>query len=323
MYSSPPSSQPSFWSAAATARPTVPQLVNSAIWLYLSGLRQFLPTALLAVLWFPGCLPVVALLNDLLLKLADQGSDLAFLVRPCSLALTGFSMAKSFALATAIGKMAFARLTHAPLSMAQARQFTARRKVGFLLINLGQRLCTVLAGYIFLSLVELVFAEPFELGFEVIALGIIPLILLGMAFLWLVARLAITDMPLATQENSSAIASFEIAWQLTRGHARRILRAMAGLGLVIFPPLLFICTVAFQVRDSWLMNSPNADSTLNLVLSTALLHSHLIVIGILGVPFWQSLRALIYYDLLQQNQSQPLDEAAPMEHSHSPSPTIF
>lgn len=303
--------------------PTPLDWVNGAIWLYLTGLRQFLPTALLAVLWFPGCLLVVALLEDLLLRSADQGSGLAFFVLPLWVVLIGFSMAKSFALSTAIGKVAFARLTHAPLSMAQAKRFTARRKGGFLLINLGQRLCTILAGYILLSLTQLVFAEPFELGFEAIALGIIPLILLGMAFLWLVARLAITDMPLATQENSSAIASFETAWQLTRGHAKRILWAMVGLGLVISPPILFICTVAFQVRDSWLMNSPDADSTLNLALSIALLHSHLIVIGILGVPFWQSLRALIYCDLLQQNQSQPLVEAALMERSHSPSPTIF
>lgn len=303
MYSPSPSPQPPLRSAGTTVRPTVPQLVNGAIWFYLSCLRQVLPTALLAVLWFPGCLLVVALLNDLLLKLADQGSDLAFFVRPFSLALIGFSMAKSFALATAIAKMAFARLTHTPLSMAQARQFTARRKGGFLLINLGQRLCTVLAGYVLLSLTKLVFAEPFELGFEVIALGIIPLILLGMAFLWLVARLAITDMPLATQENSSAIASFKAAWQLTRSHAKRILWAMVGLGLIISPPLLFICTVVFQIRDSLQMNSPDADSTLNLALSIVLLHSHLIVIGILGIPFWQSLRALIYHDLLQQNQS--------------------
>ncbi|PSN16129.1 hypothetical protein C7293_04130 [filamentous cyanobacterium CCT1] len=323
MYSPPSLPQPSFCSAAAIARPTVPQLVNGAIWLYLTGLRQFLPTAVLAVLWFPGCLLVVAVLNDLLLKLADQGSNFAFFVQPFSLALIGFSMAKSFALATAIGKMAFARLTHAPLSMVQARRFTARRKGGFLLINLGQRLCTILAGYILLSLTRLVFAEPFELGFEVIALGIIPLLLLGMAFLWLVARLAITDLPLATQENSNAIASFETAWQLTRGQAKRILRAIVGLGLVIFPPILFICTVAVQIRDSWLINSSDADSTLNLALSIALLHSHLIVIGILGIPFWQSLRALIYYDLLQQNQSQIQAEAILMERSHSPSPKIF
>jgi hypothetical protein len=323
MYSSPSSPQPSFCSAATVAKPTVPQLVNGAIWLYLTGLRQFLPTALLVVLWFPGCLLVVALLNDLLLKLADQGLDLAFFVRTCSLALIGFSMAKSFALATAIGKMAFARLTHAPLSTAQAIRFTARRKGGFLLINLGQRLFIHLTSYILLSLAQLVFAKPFELGFEVTALGIIPLILLGMAFLWLVARLAITDLPLATQENSSAIASFETAWQLTRGHARRILWAMVGLGLVVLPPLIFIRSVIFPISNGLLMMLPNADSTISLALRIALLHSHLIIIGILGIPFWQSLRALIYYDLLEQSQTQLITEAASVEYSHFPSSKIF
>ena len=306
-----------------TVRPTALQLVNGAIWLYLSSLRQFLPTVLLAVLWFPGCLLVVALLEDLLIRSANQGSGLTFFVLPFSLALIGFSLAKSFALATAIGKMAFARLTHAPLSMAQARRFTARRKGGFLLINLVPRLCIGLTSYILLSLAQLVFAEPFELGFEIMALGIFPLILLGMAFLWLMARFAVADLPLATQENSSAIASFETAWQLTNGQAKRILWAMAGLALVIFPPLIYIRNVIFQISDSLLINLPDADSTLNLALSIALLHSHLIVIGILAIPFWQSLRALIYYDLLQPSQAQPLVEMTLMEHSHSPNPTIF
>ena len=323
MYSPPPSPQPPFWSASTVARPTALQLVNGAIWLYLTGLRQFLPTALLAVLWFPECLLVVVLLEDVLLRSADQGSGLTFFVQPFWVMLIGFSMAKSFALGTAIGKVAFARLTHAPLSMAQARWFTTRRKGGFLLINLVPRLCIVLTSYILLSLAELVFAEPFEPGFEVIALGIIPLILLGVAFLWLMARLALADLPLAPQKKCSAIASFETAWQLTKGQAKRILWATAWLGLVIFLPLLFIRSVTFQISDSLLLLLPDADSTLNLALHIALLHSHWIVIGILGIPFWQVLRALIYYDLWGQSQARPLAEAAPIEHHHSASPTIF
>lgn len=291
-----------------TIKPTVTQLINGALWLYLTGLRQYLPTALMSVLWFLGCVPIVTFLEDLLLGSTELGSGLAIFLLPLGVGWIGFSMAKSFALATAIAKGGFGRLNHAPLSIGQARQFTARRKGRFLLINLVLLLFIGLASYIILSLARLVFAEPFELGFEVVALGIIPLLLLGMAFLWLGARLALADLPLATQESYGAIASIETAWQLTRGHAPRILQAMAGLAVVVAPPLLFIRTVIVQISASLLMQVPNVDSTLNLALSITLPYFHLIVMGILGIPVWQCLRTVTYYDLLGQRQAQPLAE---------------
>ncbi len=114
-------------------------------------------------------------------------------------------------------------------------------------------------------------------------------------FIWLISRLFLAELPLAVEENITATSTISRSWDLTKGSVGRI-QLVVLLGFLISIPILLVTNIASFVLQiaigAGLENAPGfaaIGGILYLLIAVAG--------GALLIPFWQAIKALVYYDL--------------------------
>lgn len=119
-----------------------------------------------------------------------------------------------------------------------------------------------------------------------LGLGIILLFLL--VIYYVTARLFLADVVLALEENVTALESVRRSWKITRGNGWRTLSVLFIATLGMIPATLLATTINLFVP------------VVSLIFNIALF------------PFWQAVKAVLYYDLRARNEGMNFDvEAAP------------
>lgn len=121
------------------------------------------------------------------------------------------------------------------------------------------------------------------------------LILFIFGFIWLISRLFLVELPLAIEDNMTATSSISRSWDLTKGSVGRI-QLIVLVGFLISLPLLLVINIVSIVLQfaigAGLENSPSL-AFIGVILYLVLT----IASGALMIPFWQSIKAVIYHDL--------------------------
>ena len=114
-------------------------------------------------------------------------------------------------------------------------------------------------------------------------------------FIWLISRLFLAELPLAVEENITATSTISRSWDLTKGSVGRI-QLVVLLGFLISMPILLVTNIGSFVLQiaigAGLENAPGfaaIGGILYMLLAVAG--------GALLIPFWQAIKALVYYDL--------------------------
>lgn len=168
-----------------------------------------------------------------------------------------------------------------------------------LIIVLGTILITTVFGISLTNLATTTTIEPetaILLGLTI--LGATGLLFLGILslFFWVGARLFIYDVPIMAETDSNATRTVGTSWQLTQGHTFRVMTVLL-LATVVTTPLLGIVQVLSVVLQGILavwLDPMNPLFTLLIVLLSGGLGA---IANILLIPFWQVLKAVVYYDL--------------------------
>jgi len=134
-----------------------------------------------------------------------------------------------------------------------------------------------------------------------IAINILLLIQTFLYF-WLMARFYLCDVILAV-EPTTGINAINRSWQLTKGFSIKILLVILASFLVILPvyliagiPFFLFLISMYKLglaptllpENAWIMNN------LMLLIASSVA---LFVVWFLSIPYWQILKAVIYYDL--------------------------
>ncbi|MFM7560105.1 glycerophosphoryl diester phosphodiesterase membrane domain-containing protein, partial [Cylindrospermopsis raciborskii] len=118
--------------------------------------------------------------------------------------------------------------------------------------------------------------------------------------IWLEIRFSLVTLPLAIEENVDATSTIGRSWELTKGHVWRIFLILFVASLITLPMQILLQIISFMVQGI-LEFTPDNNPLLNSLL---LLFFIAIFIGgsALILPFWQSLKAVIYYDLRSRRE---------------------
>ncbi|MEQ8963046.1 MAG: hypothetical protein RLP02_34905 [Coleofasciculus sp. C2-GNP5-27] len=135
--------------------------------------------------------------------------------------------------------------------------------------------------------------------------AIINLVTLGI-YLWVYAHFFITELPLAVERNMKPKTAINRSWELSKGFIPNIMGIIAvatlitiPLGLIVFIPILItIPTVLINPSPEALLTA--------LGMLVPLLFIAFACIGLLVMPFWQIIKALIYYDLRNRREGTGL-----------------
>lgn len=291
----------------------VGSIVSAAFQLYRLHLKQYLGITWRATLWILLALlslivPIVLLVFSV--ELSPAWIGLIALLIPAGIVMMIICIARAGMNITLISRLAYGDVTQQPETVQAARRemrprmwrlFWAQIFVNLLLlvVNVG----TTMMQSIFSS-----FAIA-TLGVESVIAGaiirVVYLITLGV-YMWFYARWSIPELPIAI-ENVSSSQSITRSWDLSQGSAIRVLMVLFVALLVTLPlyALSFLPFISAALALASQLAAENSAAIISLLITLGISGLLFLLLNIFIIPFWQALKALIYYDL--RNRREGLD----------------
>lgn len=264
---------------------SVGNVVNSALVLYRSHFKLYLGLAFKSLLW--SFIPI-------------------------------YGWAKAAMISAQISRLAFGELINKPETAKSAENHLNPRMWSFLGagILVGLILFAINFGLSIVSnILQLTVRAILGNNNSLAALiGLVIILVIWAIQLWFQARYFIPELPIAI-ENIDASTTINRTWELTKGAGVRIQIILlvaylitAPLALIAGIPLFFMIGYAIswqlQALGATSSASPDGGGTfVALLLSFLLL---VIIIGTLIMPFWQAIKAVIYYDLRSRREGMGL-----------------
>jgi hypothetical protein len=290
--------------------------VTAGVKLYRSHLKLYLGLALRATLW--SLLPLLALVPLLLLIINDRFdlSDL-WLVAPLWSIFLLYCHGRSLINSVSISRLGFQESIDRPESIKTARAEVKKRfwsllfssVLGFLIIFAWFILVYILLSLVFA--VILLISRPAPGVLEQNPLAIISIWLVFISTMtWIFAKLIVSEVLLAIEPNLSATKAIGRSWKLTNRSVFRIqiiqiVAFLISLPIFIVAQLLYIefqNLFIIEMLSKIILNPVPAYIFWVLLFSIVVFYILMLAINLLVLPLWQSVKAVIYYDLRIRNE---------------------
>lgn len=309
-------------SSSSTQALSVGNVVSAGFRLYGENSKQYLTIALFGTLWL--LLPFIAAIAVVIFFAAVQNYYATLgLIIPALIVLFLYTLAKYLANSALIARLAFGELTNQPESLKDARRFIHARTWSFLgaAFLMGLVYTVVMIVFYLVLAIVVVGALASVGGFqlfqnptaETLAAngGIIALlVLLGLGLLlafiafllWFAARFVSFELPLAVEPGVTATQTIGRMWSLTKGSAWRIALILFVTSLVTMPLQLLLQVVVTGVDAGIRTAGVSPDDASYTALSLLITYVLSFVISIVVLPLWQTIKAVIYYDLRSRRE---------------------
>lgn len=222
-----------------------------------------------------------------------------------------YGWAKFHTLNATISRLAFGELISKPESVNTVRSHLNSRMWSFLV--------TQILVSVILFLTNICLSIP-----QAIVTGIIGILLINnlpvnnsvsiilnplifAAYTWVYSRFFISELPLAIESNVDVKQAVSRSWELTKGYVLRLQGIIIVAFLITLPIICLTLTpFFFAVSFTTFQALNSAPESFSLFLSLVPLGLILFMLATVFVtPFWQAIKAVVYYDL--RNRREGLD----------------
>lgn len=299
---------------------SVGNVVNGGFRLYRSNLKPYLKVSAVSTLW--ALIPFLAIVPIVLFYVTTQRYyNLLGLIVPAWLLLVTYCSAQYMANAAAIARLAFGELINQPETAKTAYRYTNARKWRFLgmgallaLLYFGVALAMYLiAGILIVILFASIGGAEFlrspasaaviNPGLAILAgLVVLAIILIFiLVFIWFSVRFSVAELPLAVEPDVTATKTIGRSWELTQKGVWRIFIILLVTFLVTLPIQLLVQVFATIAQGAIAAFYPQ-ESSIFLALTYAFTYLLGLATGIVIMPLWQTIKAVIYYDLRSRRE---------------------
>jgi hypothetical protein len=297
---------------------TVGNVISASVTLYKSNFKRYFQVALRATAWAVAMVLVWTFIGGIL---SEVTNSVLVAVPLCliGIGVTLYCLARYSTDRAVIARLAYQELIDRPETVSVATQSLVPRAWGFLRLAclLGLYIFLVaFIGYIFLAIgIGAYFGIIGVLGLisNPIAIGMGIIVSIGLVFLFFFTIVRyysywfIAELPLAVEASTSAGFSMRRSKDLSRNMVRRLMLIIA-IALLITLPISVIGNAPSTIGQ--LMANP----TLSPDVATQSQGNVLTVGGfflgmaseLIVVPFWQAIKAVIYYDLRNRREGSDL-----------------
>jgi len=207
-----------------------------------------------------------------------------------------------------ISRLAFGELISQPERMSDARRqlnawnwsfFRVAFQVGLLLVlvYIALAIVAVLVVVLLRIIIGGLFANPFTGSIVATIIGgVIAVVILLGGLTWFFARWLIAEVPLAVEEGVNGKQSIDRSWELSKNSAFRI-QGVVLIAFLVTLPILILTGYAPQI---FLLQLEPGSSLYWMVYLVSFIAS--LAGGILVLPFWQAIKAVVYYDLRSRRE---------------------
>ncbi len=212
-----------------------------------------------------------------------------------------YGWAKSAMYQGLIARLAFGQLSNQPETVDEARTAVADQMWNFLVVQI---LVGLIMGGTYFAVIVLAMIVLIPVGIGLNAglgdaglvitgiLAVLAVLALILVLTWLYGRLLIPEVPLAVEaELRDPTAAVGRSWTLTKTSALRVMAVTFVAGLVVVP----VNTAAQAVPRIMMAVTPDDSPVVFLWLLVLMVLA--MVASVAVIPFWQSIKAAVYYDL--------------------------
>jgi hypothetical protein len=303
-----------FGSPAQIQPLSVGNVVSAAVRLYRSHLKSYFLLALIGCLWsllpFLFFIPAgIALFWNL--RFNNNSLLLWLIVLLLGIIVYFYALGKYLVNAAIISRLAFGELVNQPETVNTARSKVKPRLWMFVLTVLLLLIIyfvLLLFFVISLSLLQtLQWIKPLDL--------ILPLLNIGGGFIilaaifWFAARFFIADVLIGIEDHLDPITTISRCWELSKGNALRITLILL-VSLLIPMPIQIITQLIIKVIIQKVLIQQVIQDIMNGSINTILFLTivylfvliSLFLVNAVILPFWQAIKAVIYYDLRSRRE---------------------
>jgi hypothetical protein len=317
---------------------SVGNVVSASVRLFRSNFKPYMGIALKVMAW--GLVPLIPSVINLAIWVlevsANPASDggtvrglrsLMTMLSPIFFLLGIFCSAKAWTHGALISRLAFQELVGQPETVKEGWQQVRKRLWHFWLarfmVGLIGAVVTVV-GFLVLTIVLLLSvgstmvmfginsADPPGAFSVMVGLITIGFFLLALVVpLWFQARLFVPELTVAVEQVSGSDAIVR-SWQLSKGHAVRILMIILVASLMTVPPFVLAFVPGSFALVALIPQfqrgvSPETSVIFMLLGLFGVGGLLALLLGLLVIPFWQAIKAVIYYDLRSRREGMGLE----------------
>jgi len=256
--------------------------INLGVYLYRYHLKQYFKLALIAHLWL--LVPI-------------------------------YGWAKFYATSALISRLAFCELIGQRENLKEAKSKIYPKMWNFLIAGILAFIIPIIWMLIFLIVVSLIWgllyallttvfgfpktfnsANPFNSSLYTIIF--VPIVIsVYLSPLWFYSRLFIAELPLAIKNKSNAFKTIQQNWKLTKGFRFHLLGIISIAYSVTLPIQILVWQGLGRILGLIIRRIPALYLLPSSMIGLGVLIILGVVSGIITMPFWQALKATVYYDL--------------------------
>ena len=295
---------------------TVGNIVSASTRIYRDHLKPYFGVAIRATLW--SFLPFFALIPIPLILIYNEANSSSFLLLiPVWLLLLIYCSAKSIVNSAIIARLVFGELANQPETVREARRILKPKMwtfflASFLLFLIAIGIWFILSIVIGISagiIAGMANAGQPNVGATVV-LTLIGIVIFAIALVFIVrllTRFFVFDMPLAVEENITATQTLGRSWELTKGYVGRIFVVLFIATLVTIPVGIIVQIIAGILQGILTAIIPTNPTDPSFQLLLFLMgYSIGLLSNVFLLPFWQAIKAVVYYDLRTRREGMGL-----------------
>jgi hypothetical protein len=224
-----------------------------------------------------------------------------------------YGWAKSYQIQALISRQVFKELVNDPESVSTTRTqlnnqlwdfWLAQFLIGLIAfgVNIGLSIVTLIVVGIPTAILGSIAQDnpgvSILLGLLQVAVRLVTLAI----YLWVYSRFFIAELPLAIENNMSSTSCIGRSWELTKEFVVRIQLVILVAGLIT-APIILLALVPISFMIPFLTNLSSPEALVSAIFSILFWLVILVTVGsTLMMPFWQAIKAVIYYDLRSRRE---------------------
>jgi hypothetical protein len=216
-----------------------------------------------------------------------------------------YGWAKSMAISGLLSRLAYREVMGSPETVHEARRHVNPRLWTFFTTGLliGLIFLGSILGYgIVVGIVSAILATFVQQNVNTATIllitlsAILAVIVFIFGYIWLYSRLSLSELPIAIEDQGIASRAIGRSWKLTKGFILR-LQLIFFVAYLLTLPISVIVQIATTIIQIILASILPTNSPIYELVYFIISLMIIFAAGALLIPFWQAIKAVIYYDL--------------------------
>jgi hypothetical protein len=217
-----------------------------------------------------------------------------------------YGWAKYSAILALISRLAFGEVREKPETVSDARREVNPRMWRFLWAGILTFLIYIgvsLVGGIAMGILAVGAGAIFGQNSPIVAvlLVVVTVIAFLIIYIRIVSRLLIVELPLAMENNIGASSAIGRSWELTKGSVGRI-QWIVFVAILVSLPITIVVQILAAIVQTGLRAVLAPESGIFFLVYYILILPVSLGSSALLTPFWQAMKAIIYYDLRSRKE---------------------